>query len=465
MEMETENLLARLIEPKQKLQKERQLFSNVDLKALIAPLFMEQLLVVLVGVADTFMVSHAGEAAISGVSLVNMLNTVFILLFSALAGGGAVVISQYIGRGGRKLGNLACGQLILTAFFFAAVCAVLIHAFQVPVLESIFGKVDTDVMAACRTYLTISSYSYPAIALSEAGMAVYRSMGKTKVTMYISILANGINIIGNGIGIFVLHAGVAGVAWPSLIARTFSAVIMLILCFRKGNMVCLQMKNLLCVNRQMLARILRIALPTGVQNGLFQFSKVAIGSIVALFGTEQIAANGVAQSFWSVAALACSSLSLAFTTVIGRCMGAQDEDAAQYYIKKLLRITFLVSVVWNGAILLVVPIVMKGYALSEGTARLVILLVLIHNVCNAGIFPLASALPSGLQAAGDVKFNLYVSIFTTLVVRMLSSVLLAICMNLGVLGVAAAMCLDWLVHAGIAWRRFKGGKWKEYSVI
>ena len=461
-------LIYRLTEPAGTIPDERKIFSNHDLKILIVPLFLEQLLEVLVGVSDTFMVSYAGEAAVSGVSLVNMFNTVFIFLFSALAAGGAVVVSQYIGSRNEKNGNLSAGQLVMIAAVFSAAVTVFSLALNRQLLRVLFGEVDPDVMEACVTYLQISAYSYPAIAIYNAGAAVYRSMGKTGVTMNISLAANGINIVGNAVGVFILHAGVAGVAYPSLIARTFSAVVILILCFRKKNCpvsVRLVGKNIFRWEGSMVKRILSIAVPNGIENGLFQLTKVALSSITALFGTVQIAANGVAQSFWSVAALMGTALGLAFVTVIGQCMGAEDTEAAEYYMKKLLRITFLASILWNALILAATPLVLKGYALSDKAADLVVVLVIIHNIFNALFYPLSGALANGLRAAGDVKYTMYVSIFSTIGCRVVFSILFGIFLDLGVIGIAFAMCLDWMIRAVFFWIRFRRGKWKEFRVI
>lgn len=461
-------LICRLTEPAGTIPDERKIFSNHDLKILIVPLFLEQLLEVLVGVSDTFMVSYAGEAAVSGVSLVNMFNTVFIFLFSALAAGGAVVVSQYIGSRDEKNGNLSAGQLVMIAAVFSAAVTVFFLALNRQLLRLLFGEVDPDVMEVCVTYLQISAYSYPAIAIYNAGAAVYRSMGKTGVTMNISLAANGINIVGNAVGVFVLHAGVSGVAYPSLIARTFSAVVILILCFRKKNCpvsVRLVWKNIFRWEGSMVKRILSIAVPNGIENGLFQLTKVALSSITALFGTVQIAANGVAQSFWSVAALMGTALGLAFVTVIGQCMGAGDTEAAEYYMKKLLRITFLASILWNALILAATPLVLKEYALSDEAADLVVALVIIHNIFNALFYPLSGALANGLRAAGDVRYTMYVSIFSTIGCRVVFSVLFGIFLDLGVIGIAFAMCLDWMIRAMFFWIRFRRGKWKEFRVI
>lgn len=441
------------------------LFSNKELKKLILPLFMEQLLVMLVGIADTFVVSYAREAAVSGVSLVNSFNTIFIYLFTALASGGAVIISQYIGRHDTEPAGESASQLFTVSLLFSAAAAVVILMLHRQILRLMFGKVEPEVMEACVTYLRISAYSYPAIAVYNAGAAVYRSIGKTSTTMYISVLSNIINVIGNVIGVFVLNAGVAGVAYPSLAARMFSAVVITGLCFRKRECVQYRLGWILQWNRDLMRRILGIAVPNGIENGIFQFVKVALSSVAALFGTYQIAANGIAQSIWSMAALAGVTMGPVFITVIGQCMGAGDSSQAEYYFKKLLKITLLLSLIWNAMIFAVTPLLMKAYILADETKRLVILLVLIHNVFNSIVFPFSGPLGNGLRAAGDVKFTVVVSIASTIGGRLIFSLMFGIVFQMGVIGIACAMCLDWLLRAIIFYVRFKAGKWKCFKVI
>lgn len=440
-------------------------FSGKDLQEMIVPLFLEQLLVMLVGIADTLVVSYAGEAAVSGVSLVNQFNTIFIYLFTALASGGAVVISQYIGRKEQENAGRSASQLLMFGTVFSLLTAVLVLAGNKGMLRLLFGRVEDSVMDACVTYLKISAYSYPALAVYNSGAAVYRSLGKTNVTMYISVLSNIINAAGNVIGVFVLHAGVAGVAWPSLIARTFSAAVITVLCFRKKNEVVYTAGHIFKWDTGCLKRIWKVAIPNGVENGIFQLVKVALSSIVALFGTRQIAANGVAQSIWSLAALAGVAMGPAFITVVGQCMGNQDTEAADYYLTKLARITLLLSSVWNLLIFILTPLFLRFYALEAQTKQLVIWLVLIHNVFNAVAFPFSGALSNGLRAAGDVKFTMYVSVLSTIAGRLFLSYLLGIVLHMGVMGIAIAMVCDWVIRAVIFIRRQKSGKWKAFEVI
>ena len=441
------------------------LFSPRDLRAMIVPLFLEQLLVMLVGLADTLIVSYAGEEAVSGVSLVNQFNTIFIYLFTALASGGAVVISQYIGRRAAEDAGEAASQLLSFSSAFSVLIGVLVLLGNERILSALFGKVETDVMDACILYLRISAYSYPALAIYNAGAALFRSIGRTSVTMYLSIASNIINVIGNVIGVFVLKAGVAGVAYPSLIARAFSAVVITWLCFRKQNPVVYRCKWIFRWNGSLMKSILNIAVPNGLENGIFQLVKVALSSIVALFGTYQIAANGVAQSIWSLAALAGVSMGPVFITVIGQCMGNGDTQAADDYFRKLTRITLLISSAWNLLIFLLTPAFLRLYALEPETKQLVIWLVLIHNLFNAVAYPFSGALSNGLRAAGDVKFTMYVSVISTLAVRLLLSWLLGIGLQMGVIGIAIAMVCDWVIRAAIFFWRQKSGKWKTFRVI
>ena len=441
------------------------MFTNEDLRKMIVPLFFEQLLVMLVGIADTFIVSYVGESAVSGVSLVNMFNTVFIYLFTALASGGAVMISQYIGNKDKKNAILSSSQLLMFSTIFSIVIAVLVCATNEWLLRLMFGQVDNAVMESCVTYLRISAYSYPMLAIYNAGAAMQRSLCKTKVTMYISIIANIINVIGNIIGVFVLKAGVAGVAYPSLIARLFSAIAITILCFKTNQEAYYTKDDVMTWDVPMLSRILKIAIPNGVENGIFQLVKVALGSVVALFGTYQIAANGIAQSIWSLAALVGSAMGPVFITVIGQCQGAQDDEATQYYFKKLMKITLIFSIAWNGIVFALTPIFMQFYAVSEPTKELVIILVLIHNVFNTVAFPFSGPLSNGLRATGDVKYTMIVSIASTVGGRLVLSIILGIYCHMGVIGIAYAMCLDWSIRAIIFYMRYRSGKWKEFQLV
>lgn len=441
------------------------MFSNKDLRNLIIPLFIEQFLLMFVGIADTFAVSFSGDADVSGVSLVTSFNTVLIFLFTALSSGGAVIISQYIGGKNKKAASRSAGQLLMISTVISMIMAALILVFRTQLLRLLFGKIEADVMAACESYLWITTLSLPFLAIYDAGAALCRSIGKTNVTMNVSVIANVINVIGNCIGVFVLKTGAAGVAWPSLISRMFSAAVITFFCFRKKNSVRYQMRDVFAWDGSLLRKVMGIVLPNGVENGVHQLVKVALSSMVALFGTYQIAANGLAQSIWSLASVMGLAMAPVYTTVIGQCMGAADIDAANFYFKKLNKITLLLSVLWNALVFVVTPLIVRCSAISPEAKELVIWLVLINNIFNGLAYPFAGSLGNGLRAAGDVKFTMIVSITLTIAARLFFSTLFGLWLGWGVIGVAVGMSLDLVLRGAIFIRRLKSQKWTRFRLI
>ena len=459
------SMLSRIIEPRSPLVARRQLFDNRALRAMIVPLLIEQLLQMVVGIADTMMVSYAGEATVSGVSLDTMLYTVFLFLFTAVSTGGAVVVSQYIGRGDRDGADLSASQVFHIAGVTSLACMALVLLLGRWALSLLYAGVEPQVMAACRTYLWIVALSFPAHAVYNAGAALYRSMGMTRTTMKVSIAMNLINVAGNAIGVFVLKAGAAGVAWPTTIAWYFAAVSMTALCFRRSIQVRVRLRDMLRPCREMARRILHIAVPNALEQVLFQAAKVVLGALIATFGTSQIAANGIGQTLWSLAACMCVSMSPVFITVVGRCMGAGDADAADWYMRKLSRLTVLLSATWNGLVLLLVLAILPMYAVTPQTRGLIWTVVVIHNLFAAFVQPFAMPLSSGLRAAGDVRFSLWSSIVSTVVFRTLMSFILGLWLHMGLVGIALAMGLDWCLKAGMDIWRFRGGRWRLNKVI
>ncbi len=455
----------RLTEPGQQIPEERKQFSNSALTALIIPIVVEQFLNLLVGVADTFMISHAGEAAISGVSLVIQLNNVFVLIFAAIAAGGSVVVSQYIGSRQRGHANLAAGQLFMSAAVIGLLVGTIVFFLGPYIFRFLYGAVDADVEEAGIRYMRILALSYVFLGMYNAGAGINRSMGKTRTVMYVSMGMNIVNVAGNAIGIFVLHAGVAGVAVPSLISHALAAVVMTVLVSNRKSTVFLLAKYVFCVNPGMLKRIFKIALPGSVENGLFQLTKTAIGAIVALYGNAQISANGVAQSIWALSAMFNLAMGPVFITVVGRYMGAGDIEGAEYYMKKLLRITLIWANLWNFAFIGIGAGLLHIYSLSAEAARYALILIIIHNSLNGSICAISYALASGLRAAGDARYTMISAIVSSVVVRGVFAFLFGLVLGWGVIGIAIAMVLDWSVKAVMVWVRYKSGKWKTFKVI
>lgn len=445
--------------------KKELLFSNQSLRRLILPLMVEQVLAISVGMVDTMMISQAGESAISGVSLVDMVNHLLITMLSALATGGAVIVSQYIGHKERDSACRAAGQLITVTTCISMGIAALCLCFRKPILGVLFGAIEADVMENALVYFRISAYSYPFLAVYNACAALFRSMGNSKISMYVSVGMNAINAIGNAILIFGFQMGVAGAAYASLLSRALAALVMFVLLYPDKNYVFLRAKAIFSWNGAYVARILRIAFPSGVENGIFQLGRVLVVSIIAGFGTTQIAANAVANNLDSMGCIAGQAMNLAMITVIGQCLGAGEQEQAEYFAHKLMKITYAATAAVNLTIFANLFWILKIYDLSDASRQLAVILIFIHNGFAMLMWPASFTLPNVLRAGGDVRYPMVISIFSMVVFRILFSLILGVGCNMGAIGVWIAMVMDWIFRTVNFVIRFKKGKWKTIKVI
>ena len=436
----------------------RPLFTQKELLLLTGPLLVEQLLEVTVGMADTMMVSRCGEAAISGVSLVDMINNLIIVLFAALATGGAVVVSQFLGAREQKSANESSGQLILLSGLFGLLVGAFCFVLARPMIRLFYGAIEADVLDASVLYLRIIAISYPFLALYNGGAALFRSMGNSKISMQISLLMNVINIVGNAVCIFGLKMGVDGVAWPSVVSRVVAAFLILRRCYQKGN--ALTVPKTTRLDARMTRRILGIGIPSAFENSLFEAGRILVVSMISTFGTVQIAANAVANNLDGMGVIPGKAIGLAMITVVGRCIGAGDHEQTVYYTRKLMLWAYITMGLSNGAILLFLRQLVGIYALSGETMELAITLVTIHAGCAIIFWPLSFVLPNALRAANDVKFTMVVSILSMACWRLGFSYLLCVRMGWGAVGVWVAMVIDWTCRVTCFVLRFRSGAWK-----
>ena len=436
-------------------------FSNQDLKKLIIPLLIEQVLSISIGVADTIMVSQVGEAAVSGVSLVDMINVLIIQAFAALATGGAVVCAQFIGQKREDLACRSADQLVLISSVISIVIMMVCLIFRRGIIRAAFGVLEPDVLNNALSYLMITSISFPFLAVYNSCAALFRAMGNSRISMLTSLCMNVINIGGNAVLIFGFHFGVEGVAIPSLISRAAAAVIMVVLIRRPSVPVHISPRPCVHFDLLMIKRILNIGIPSGLESGFFNFGKIIVISIIASFGTAQIAANAVANNIDNICCIPGNAVGLAMITVIGQCVGAGDVEQVRYYTKKLMKICYAGAAVLILSVLLVLPWVLNLYQLSDETMRIAKILIYMHNITALFIWPLSFALPNMLRACNDVRYTMMVSIFSMCVVRILFSYLLGKYLSYGAVGVWAAMLLDWIVRMTFFLFRYRGGTWKK----
>ena len=450
---------------KQKQDRSHYLFSNRELANLIGPLVIEQLLAVLVGMADSIMVANVGEAAVSGVSLVDNIMILIINIFAALATGGAVVAGQYLGRKDEKSACKAATQLVWFVSLSAVVIMILVYFGKDIILNQVFGHITAEVKGHADIYLLIVTASIPFIALYNGGAAIFRAMGNSQVSMRVSLLMNAINVTGNAILVFGLRIGTAGVAIPTLISRMVAAIVITVLLCNQTRILHIERTLKIRFDGRMIRKILAIGVPNGLENSMFQLGKILVLSLVSTFGTYAIAANAVSNAIALFQILPGMAISLAITTVISQCVGANDYEQVHYYLKKLLAIIYVAMVGTVALIFLALPLILKAYNLSDQTAAAATNIIHFHGISAMIIWPLSFALPAAYRAAGDAKACMYTSIVSMWIFRIGFSYLVGKYMRLGVFGVWVAMVIDWVVRAICFIIRYFNGKWKHGAIV
>ena len=441
------------------------MFSNKMIAGILIPVVLEQLLNSIMGTADTMMVSNIGSAAISAVSLVDSINILVIQAFSALAAGGAIVCSQYIGQQNKKMANESARQVLFIITAISIAVSVLCLGFKKPLLRLIFGSVEADVMRASETYFFYTAISFPFIAAYDSAASIFRAQENTKGPMLISMISNAMNIVGNAIMIWIFHMGVAGAAISTLVSRIFCAVVVLIQLRKDRQPIVVRDYLKIRPDWAMIRRILGIGIPSGVENSMFQLGKIIVLSLVSTFGTYAIAANAVSNAIALFQILPGMAITLAITPVISRCVGAGDYEQAKYYNKKLMLITYVSMTAMVLFIFSLLPFILNAYNLSDLTAKTTADIIHFHGIGAIFIWPVAFSLPATFRAAGDAKACMYISSISMWIFRIGFSYVLGKYMGMGVFGIWVAMVIDWVFRAMCFVIRYFKGSWKKNAIV
>lgn len=450
---------------KKQINQNNVLFDNRALFLLLAPIIVEQLLNSFMGMVDTMMVSTVGSEAISAVSLVDSLNNLVIQVFSAMAAGAAIICSQYLGSGKEAESNRAAKQVVLTVFAISMAITLICLIGREHLLRLIFGAVEKEVMDNSLVYFLITVLSYPFLALFNAGAAFYRAGGNSKFPMKVSVLSNILNIIGNAVFIYGLGWSVAGAAAATLISRVFCTAVIFYALRRPRQVIVVRDYLKIRPDMPLILKIMAIGIPAGIENGMFQFGKLAIQSTVSTMGTTAIAAQAMTNILENVNGIFGVGVGIGLMTVVGQCIGAGRREEAKYYIVKLT------GVAWAGILascLLVLAITKPVTALAgmEAAAadmcfEMVAAITIVKPLVWVGSFTIAY----GLRAAGDVRFSMIVSTITMWCCRVALCIFLVRVYHFGPMAVWIGMFADWAVRAVIFSARFLSGRWLKNQVF
>lgn len=441
------------------------LFPRRALWMLLIPLIIEQMLNSLMGMVDTLMVSRVGAEAISAVSLVDSINNLVLQVFAAMAAGAAIICSQYLGRKDEKGCNDAAKQIVLTVVVISSVIMIIGVGFRKPLLHLIFGSVEEAVMTNAQMYFLITALSYPFIALFQAGAAFYRACGNSKFTMKTALIANVANIVGNTLFIFVLQMGAAGAAVSTLISRALCAFVVFYALRKPGYAI--QLKNYFSIrpDLNLIVKILAIGVPSGIENGMFQFGKLAIQSTVSSLGTAAIAAQAMTIIFENVNGMAAVGIGIGLMTVVGQSIGAGRQEEAKYYIVKLAGYAEIAMIISCILVYIAARPVTVLAGMSEESTALCMQMILAITVVKPLLWVPSFTPPNGLRAAGDVRFSMITATLTMWLCRVALSIFLMRVVKTGPIGVWYGMFADWGVRGVIFTIRFVRGKWLRFKVI
>ena len=441
------------------------LFPRRALWMLLIPLIIEQMLNSLMGMVDTLMVSRVGAEAISAVSLVDSINNLVLQVFAAMAAGAAIICSQYLGRKDEKGCNDAAKQIVLTVVVISSVIMIIGVGFRKPLLHLIFGSVEEAVMTNAQMYFLITALSYPFIALFQAGAAFYRACGNSKFTMKTALIANVANIVGNTLFIFVLQMGAAGAAISTLISRALCAFVVFYALRKPGYAI--QLKNYFSIrpDLNLIVKILAIGVPSGIENGMFQFGKLAIQSTVSSLGTAAIAAQAMTIIFENVNGMAAVGIGIGLMTVVGQSIGAGRQEEAKYYIVKLAGYAEVAMIISCILVYIAARPVTVLAGMSEESTALCMQMILAITIVKPILWVPSFTPPNGLRAAGDVRFSMITATLTMWLCRVALSIFLMRVVKTGPIGVWYGMFVDWGVRGVIFTIRFVRGKWLRFKVI
>ena len=441
------------------------MFSNADLWRLMLPLSIDQLLNSMMGTVGTLVVSNLGSAAISAVSLVDSINVLVVQAFYALAAGGSVVCSQFLGCKRPKEARHAAEQLVFVTFILSIIIGACCLIWNRQLLKLIFGDVEADVMTYARQYFMISAISYPFIALYDDGSSIFRAQENSSLPMKISLASNVLNLILNLLFVWGFHMGVVGSALATCISRGFSMVTVMLELHKPQWTISLQKYASIRPSWHQIRRILYLGVPSGIENSMFQFGKLVIQSTVSMMGTAAIAAQGMTNSLENLNGIMAIGIGVGLMTVVGECIGAGRKDEAVYYVKKMTVVSEFVVI---GSCLLIFalvrPITYFG-GMEPESAKMCIFMITCITVVKPLVWCLSFIPAYGFRAAGDVKFTMGISAASMWICRVSLAMFLARALGFGPIAVWIGMFTDWTIRAVIFTLRFRSGRWLEHKII
>lgn len=447
-----------------------------DILGLAIPILTEQAFMTIMGMVNTIMAGRIGKEAVSAVGMVDSLNNIFIAFFSALAVGGTVVVAQYSGQGSIKRVNEAAKQALYSGVMLAFIVTIFMWIFKAPLIKLLFGSAEEEVIKATYSYLGITLFTYPLIAILLISNGLLRGVGDTKNPAKITITMNALNVafgylliygVNINLGIFNINFsgfGILGAALAIGLARIFGSILALLVLVRGSKTLKLRKLTKFKFNKELLIPVVNVGIPASIESLLFNIGKLITQIYIVSMGTVSIASNSVSGSVAGMINVPGAAFSIAATTVVGQYIGKGKGEEAK---KSLFYLTYLSMGCLTLLGLSSIPFAPFLASLYNTNPDIIALSSKVIRL--NGIFIIAWSfsfiLPAGLKGAGDAKYTMVTAIAGMWLFRITLGYVLSIMLGMGLIGVWLAMYTDWLVRGTLYYLRVKGDKWKQKAVI
>lgn len=423
------------------------------------PIFIELVLQMLVGNVDQMMMSQYSENAVAAIGNVNTIMNFVTITFSIVTMAITIMVTQYLGSKNKE----KVSEIYTVGIFINLIFSVLISAGLFFGSEALFHalKMPAELHADANIYLNIVGGLVFLQALFMSFSAIFRSNGLMKQGMYISVVVNVLNIIGNAV--LLPSLGITGIAISSVFSR-FIGVILVYLLFVRRIEGELHVKYLRPFPKETSKQLLRIGLPAGGESVMYNFSQMVILTCVNLLGTAVITARVYANMIAWLSYLYSSAVGQANQIIIGHLVGAQEEDEAYERSLKTLRPAMLVTLIISTLVFLLSDQIFGLFTKNPEILSLLKTITFIDIFLELGR-AVNIVLVRGMQASGDTQYPVYISILSMWGVATLLSYIFGIVLGWGLVGVWLAMALDECLRAIIFYIRWRRGGWRGKAVI
>ncbi|HHV43259.1 MAG TPA: MATE family efflux transporter [Firmicutes bacterium] len=431
------------------------------------PAITEQMLHMTVGMADTIMVGRLGPAALAAVGLANQITMTLVGVVSAVSTGTTALVARHIGAQEPDRANHVARQSLVMAFLLAVVVSIIAFSGADFFMDVLFHRTEEVVRHDAAVYIRVLAVAMIANFLLIISNGVLRGAGDTKTPMYITACVNLLNIIGNAVLIFGLgpfpKLGILGAAISTAFAQTVGGVIVIVILFSGKRVIRMSWRDSFRPEQATINRVLRIGVPAAFEHAVMRIGQILYTIIVSSLGTVAYAAHQVALNAESLSFMPGFGFALAATTLVGQALGAEDQELAERSNKEAMKMAMAVMTVLGVVLFVWATPLVRFFVNDEQTIIIGAEVLRIVAFCQPAL-AMVMVLNGGLRGAGDTVAIMVIAGIGFCVVRTGFAYLLAIQMNMGLVGAWIAMGIDLILRAGMLWGRFKQGRWKYLRV-